>query len=143
MKLLDTNVVVARFREDHRDHRVVRTWWGEFVKSGERFTVPDVVWSGFVRIVTNRRAFAEPSEVAGAFEFVRAVTRHSSYRRVTPGANHLSIFEELCVGQEAAGNIVNDAALAAIAIEHGCDVVSLDRDFARFEGVRWILPRPA
>jgi predicted nucleic acid-binding protein len=47
---------------------------------------------------------------------------------------------ELLESAGAGGNLVNDAHLAALALEHGADVVSFDRDFARFEGVRWIMP---
>lgn len=140
MNLLDVNMVLAAFREDHPHHAPARAWWVGAVGEGESFTVPDVVWSGFVRIVGSRRAFADPTPARDAFDFVRHVTAHRAYRRVTPGPRYLRIFEDLCVGADATGNLVSDAAIAAIAIEHDCQLVSFDRDFARFEGLRWSRP---
>jgi uncharacterized protein len=59
---------------------------------------------------------------------------------VAPGTHHLSIFEDLCREAGAAGKLVGDAQHAAIAIEHGCTLITTDVDFARFPGVRWQHP---
>ena len=55
---------------------------------------------------------------------------------IGPGPRHLTLLRELCDGADAAGDLVPDAVLAAVAVEHNCEVVTLDRDFTRFTSVR-------
>lgn len=57
-----------------------------------------------------------------------------------PGERHWSIFTGLCRAANIRGAMVTDAWLAALAIEHGCEWISLDRDFRRFPGLRWRSP---
>jgi len=59
---------------------------------------------------------------------------------VQPGPRHWDIFERLCRGTKAAGNLVQDAWFAALAIESGCEWMTADRDYARFDGLRWCSP---
>ena len=59
---------------------------------------------------------------------------------VEPTTRHIDIVEKLLSDLGTAGNLVNDAHLAALALEHGADIVSFDADFSRFEGVRWLTP---
>jgi toxin-antitoxin system PIN domain toxin len=106
----------------------------------EPFTVPDLLWASFVRIATNRRIFAAPTPVDDAFAFLRSVRANPRYVALAPGDRHLELFESLCRDADAAGDLAADAYVAAIAMEHGCEVVSLDRDFARFSGLRWRRP---
>ena len=96
--------------------------------------------SAFVRIVTNRRVFKEPSTSSEALSFTRQMLSPSSCVPVRPGPEHWEIFDLLCRRHAVAGNLVADAYLAAIAIEAGCELVTVDRDFARFTGLRWRHP---
>jgi predicted nucleic acid-binding protein len=59
---------------------------------------------------------------------------------VTPGDNHWNIFENLCKESAAAGNLTQDAWFAALAIESSCEFITVDRDCARFKGLRWRTP---
>lgn len=140
MILLDVNVVLAAHRADHPHHDVVRPWLDSLVAGDEAFTVPDVVWWSFVRTATSRRVFEVPTPVGDAFEFLRAVRAQPGHVAVVPGERHLALFEELCRSADASGDLVPDAYLAAIAIEQGCALASLDRDFARFDGLNWVRP---
>lgn len=140
MKLLDVNIVVIAHRKDHPDHGLVRPWFDALVGSDRQFTVPDVVWSSFVRLVTNLRIMDRPTPAAQTFDFVHAVCAQPRYVEHVPGGEHLAIFERLCLQFDAIGDLVPDAYLAALAIEQGCTLVSLDRDFARFEGLDWERP---
>ena len=140
MILLDVNVLVAAHRSDHPHHDAVRLWL-ENLAAGERsFTVPDIAWAGFIRITTNRRIFTVPTPIEGAFEFLRAVRAQPGYVSTVSGSNHLALFEALCDSGDARGDLAADAYLAALAIEQGATLVSLDRDFARFEELDWRLP---
>lgn len=140
MILLDVNVVLAAHRADHPHHELVRPWFDVLMRGDEPFTVPDTVWASVVRLATSRRIFPMPSGVAAVFGFLRAVRAQPNHVALTPGERHMAIFEELCVQYDAFGDLVPDAYLAALALEHGCELASLDRDFARFSTVRWRRP---
>ncbi len=140
MILIDVNVLLALHRLDHPHHEVVQPWFEDARADTERFAVPDSVWASFLRIATNRRIFDTPTPLTEAFAFVRAVRAQPNYLRVETGASHVDIFEETCIAADATGTLVADAYLAAIAIEQGAVLVSLDRDFARFDRLRWKLP---
>jgi len=108
--------------------------------SSERFALSVLVLSGFVRIATNPRIFDPPSSLENAFAFVSSLVERPTARIVGPGPDHLEIFERLCREAAATGKLVADAQHAAIAVEHGCTMVSTDSDFSRFAGVRWHHP---
>ncbi len=134
--LLDVNVVVAAHRDDHPHHDVVRRWFDGLVAGDEPFTVPVVVWSSFLRLVTNRRVFTLPTPLAEAFTFVDLTCAQPHYLSTGPGPRHLSLLRRQCEEADAQGDLVPDAVLAALAVEHSCTVATLDRDFARFPTVR-------
>lgn len=96
--------------------------------------------SGFLRIVTNPRAFARPDPIEAAIVFVEALRSRPNAVPITPGRRHWDIFAELCRAVEAKGNLVPDAYLAALAIESGSDWITADRDYSRFPGLRWRHP---
>lgn len=98
------------------------------------------MWASFVRIATHRRIFETPTPVDEAFRFLRAVRSHPSHLAVSPGEGHLVLFEGLCGDFDASGDLAADAYLAAIAMEQGYSLASLDRDFARFEDLDWTIP---
>jgi uncharacterized protein len=134
--LLDVNVVLAAHRGDHPDHASVRGWFDAMLAGDERFTVPAFVWTSFLRLATNRRIFEVPTPRTEAFAFVEATSAQPLHLQVGPGPRHLALLRQLCDEADALGDLIADAAIAAIAAEHGCEVVTLDRDFARFESVR-------
>lgn len=140
MILLDVNVVLAAHRENHPHRRAIRPWFDDLLAGDEPFTVPDTVWASFIRVSTNRRIFTVPTPTNEAFEFLRATRGQPHHVAVVPGERHLELFQELCTRDDAAGDLAADAYLAAMAIEHGCELASLDRDFARFSGLRWRRP---
>ena len=134
--LLDVNVVLAAHRADHPDHASVRAWFDTMLASDERFAVPASVWASFLRLATSRRVFAVPTPRPEAFAFVDAVAAQPLHLQIGPGPRHLELLRTLCDESDAVGDLIADAAIAAVAVEHGCEVVTLDRDFARFESVR-------
>lgn len=140
MILLDVNVVLAAHRDDHPHHGEVRAWFDRLLAADERFGVPDVVWASFVRLATNRRIFEIPTPIRDAFDFVRAIRSQPHHVRASPGIGHFELFEKLCWESDATGDLAADAYLAALAVELGCELVSLDRDFARFPRLRWRRP---
>lgn len=100
----------------------------------------DLVLSGFLRIVTHPRIFADPTPLDVALAFSSQIRDRPNCVAVNPGGRHWSIFAELCVVAGVKGNLVPDAWLAAIAIESGSEWITTDRDYARFPGLRWSHP---
>ncbi len=142
MYLLDVNVLVAAHRADHPVHAQVKAWLDLMIDGGDDFGVPLAVWGSFLRIATNRRIFPVPSPVADAFAFIDAVRAQAHALAIEPGERHIALLAQCCDQAGAAGDLVPDAILAAVALENGATIVSLDRDFARFPGLRVISPAP-
>ncbi|ORV97524.1 type II toxin-antitoxin system VapC family toxin [Mycobacterium kyorinense] len=140
MFLLDVNVVLAAHRGDHPDHQTVRPWFDQLLTGDEPFSVPNAVWASFLRLATNRRIFEVPSPRAEAFAFIEATSAQPHHLPTNPGPRHVALLREICDEADASGDLIPDAVLAAIAAEHHCHVVTLDRDFARFTSVRHIRP---
>ena len=140
MILPDVKVLVYAYREDVADHLRYRDWLTRTVNAGRPYGVSELVLSAFVRIVTNRRVFRNPSPPPEALSFTGRLLSSPNCVPVRPGPGHWAIFERLCRHHDVAGNLVADAYLAAIAIEAGCELVTADRDFARFIGLRWRHP---
>jgi toxin-antitoxin system PIN domain toxin len=138
--LPDVNVLVLAHRRDHDEHDEVRSWLEDEVNSDSPFALADLTLSGFLRIVTNRRIYERPSKLVIALEFVDGLVEQPTCVPVSAGPNHWPIFRRVLVAADARGNLVPDAHLAAIAIEHGATVATRDRGFARFGDVRWLDP---
>ena len=136
MLLLDVNVVLAAHREDHAHHRSVRAWIDSMLAGRQQFTVPVLVWASFLRLATNRRIFEVPTPRTDAFAFIEAMIAQPGHLLVAPGPRHLDLLRALCDEADALGDLVPDAVIAAVAAEHSCEIVTLDRDFARFQSVQ-------
>ncbi|UCF10348.1 MAG: type II toxin-antitoxin system VapC family toxin [Candidatus Bipolaricaulota bacterium] len=140
MILVDVNILVHAFREDSPRHEPLRAWLEDLVYSEGAFALSALVLSGFLRIVTHPRVFSPPTPLESALEFVEALRAQPNCVPLAPGERHWAIFSRLCRDGAAKGNLVPDAYVAAIAIESGSELVTTDRDFARFPGLRWRPP---
>ncbi|HKG03284.1 MAG TPA: type II toxin-antitoxin system VapC family toxin [Conexibacter sp.] len=140
MIFCDINVLVFAHREDAVDHRRYADWLDEAIDSDEAYGVSELVLSGFMRIVTNRRIMKTPSTVEEALGFVGDLREQPNAVTLAPGPRNWGIFERLCREASATGDLIPDAYLAALAIEHGAELISADRGFARFPGLRWRTP---
>lgn len=140
MILPDVNVLVYAHREDSADHERYRDWLQRVIGSAEAYGLSDLVLSGFIRVVTHPRVFVNPSPLEDALAFCDQIRSRPNRVSIAPGARHWAIFEALCLAARVKGNLVTDAYLAAMAIEHGCLWITTDRDFARFDGLRWSHP---
>jgi toxin-antitoxin system PIN domain toxin len=140
MILADVNILVHAFRQDSPHHASIRGWVEKVLESDTAIALSEVVLSGFLRVVTHPRVFDPPTPLAEALGFAEALRAQPTCVRVEPGDRHWEIFVRLCQQADARGNLIPDAYLAAIAIEHGCELVSTDRDFSRFDGLRWSVP---
>jgi len=143
MIVCDVNVLVYAFRREAEDHARYATWLRETIESDEAYGVSELVLSRFLRIVTHPRVMRRPAPAASAFAFANTVREQPNAMSLSPGPRNWGIFERLCRDARATGNLVPDAYLAALAIEHGAELITTDRDFARFDGLRWRHPLPA
>ena len=140
MIVLDVNVLLAAYRSDHAHHERARPWLERVLSSAEDVIVPDTVWVGFVRLVTNNHVFEVPSTIEEAFAFVDALASAPGYRRIAGLTEGLGLFAQTCIDSDAWGNLVPDAYVASIARAHACPVASFDRDFRRFDGLEIVVP---
>ncbi len=140
MILPDVNVLVHAWRPDAARHEEYRDWLETAVRSEESFALSELVLSGFLRVVTHVNVVRKLRGIDDAFAFVALLRSRSNCVILRTGARHWPIFLELCRASGARGNLVPDAFHAALAIEHGCEWITTDRDFARFPGLRWRHP---
>lgn len=140
MVLADVNVLVYAHREDAPHHAACREWLEALVNGREAFGFSELVLSGFCRVVTHPKVFAKPSPLGDALVFAEQLRSRPNGVAVAPGQRHWAIFRALCIDAGAKGNLIADAYLAALAIEAGCEWITTDRDFSRFNGLRWRHP---
>ncbi len=140
MILPDVNILVHAFRSDSSDHETCRTWLGGVVNGDARYGMAPQVLGGVVRITTHPKVFAVPSSLDEVLRFCDILLAESHCVVIQPGERHWEIFKRLCTVADARGNLVPDAWFAALAIESGCEWITLDRDYARFSDLKWRLP---
>lgn len=140
MILFDVNVLVSAFREESPVHTEVLAWLRREIEGRAAFGFSDLAASGFLRVITNPRAFSRPTPVAVALSFVDWMRLRDNCTIIRPGPRHWEIFTGLCQEVEAKGNLIPDTYFAALAIEHGCEWITFDRDYARFPGLKWRHP---
>jgi len=136
MQVVDVNVLVALFVEDHPHHGAASQWWDEVASTGEPFTVPEMVWVDFIRLMTGGRTPIAPVDFATAWEFASAVMAQPMHARFVTDPRTLEEFTGLSQQARAHGNLVTDAYIAACAAAYGATVVTFDRDFRKFDGVK-------
>jgi toxin-antitoxin system PIN domain toxin len=143
MMLPDVNVLIYAFRKDVPQHAICRKWLDDVVTGDERFGISPLALSAVVRITTNQRSYKEPSSIEDALGFGDDLLGQSHCQVVSPGERHWDIFKRLCIETNTRGPLVTDAWFAALAIEWGCEWITLDRDYARFPGLKWRAPDAA
>ena len=140
MILPDVNVLIYAFRADVPQHAVSRAWLNGVILGQANFAISRMVLAAVVRITTNHRAYSVPSSFDDAFGFCEDILGQPHCRVVEPGERHWDIFRRLCVETNTRGPRVTDAWYAALAIEAGCEWITMDRDYARFPGLKWQVP---
>jgi toxin-antitoxin system PIN domain toxin len=138
--LADVNVLVYAHRQDLPQYDRFAAWLGGEVESGRSFALCDTSLTGFLRIVTNGRIFTKPTPLSEALLSIEELREQSGAVHISPGVRHWGIFTDLCAAVGARGNDIPDAYLAALAIESGSELVTADRGFGRFPGLRWSCP---
>jgi len=138
--LPDVNVLIYAFRVDSTDHSKYRSWLSELVNGVAAYGVAPQVLASVIRICTHPRIYKQPSSTDEVLAFCNVLLEAPNATVISPQDRHWSIFLSLCASSKATGNLVPDAWLAALAIEAGCEWITTDGDFARFEGLSWRHP---
>lgn len=140
MLCVDVNVLVDAFRPGAPSHPVVRPWLEGALTGPEQVAILPVVASGFLRLVTSRRVFPDPTPLPEAMAFVDAVLSAPRALLVPPGAGQWAHFTALVIDLHLTGDDVPDAFIAAAAMELGATLVSSDRGFRRYPALRTLDP---
>jgi toxin-antitoxin system PIN domain toxin len=140
MILPDLNLLVYAHHREASVHAAARAWWEERLSATQPVCLSWIVVLGFIRLSTNRAVFREPLSAADACSQVRSWLAQPQVMLLEPGSRHANILFGLLEEIGTAGNLTTDAHLAALAIEHQCELQSTDADFARFSGLRWRNP---
>jgi len=135
--LPDVNLLVLAHRGEMARHEEANDWLQRVIKGDAAFGMSELVLSGVLRVITNPRIFDEPTPTVQGVAFLSFLVEQPHCVRLRPGVRHFDLFVQLCARAAARGNLVADAYHAALAVEHGCEWLTLDRDFARFEDVNW------
>jgi toxin-antitoxin system PIN domain toxin len=138
--LVDANILL--YAEDALSprHQQARSWWDDLLSQSEPVCLCWTVLSAFIRIGTNPRIFEHPLSMDQAVTRVQSWLDQPCTRIVRPTELHWEIFKEMLTQGQALANLVTDAHLAALAVEHGCTLASTDTDFSRFPKLKWINP---
>jgi toxin-antitoxin system PIN domain toxin len=138
--LLDANLLLYAVHKGAPQHERAADWLTEQLNGPKRVGMPWQSLAAFVRISTHPRAFQRPLASATAWERVTDWLSAPVAWIPQPGPEHARILGQLITTYEVVGNLIPDAQLAALALEHGVPLCSADSDFARFRELRWINP---
>lgn len=143
MNLPDANVLLHAVNGSSREHLRAKGWLDAELRSGRTLGLSWVVLLAFMRVSTRAGIFPSPLTSSEAADIVRGWLTLSTVVTVDPGPRHVELVADLWVAAGGYPNLVNDAHLAALAVQRRGTVITFDRDFARFPGVSWALPDAA
>jgi len=135
--LLDANLLLYAVHEKAEHHEATVGWLTEQLNGSRRVGLPWLSLGAFLRIATHPRAFPRPLTPAMAWERVADWLAAPVAWIPEPGHRHAQILGKLIAAHDARGNLIPDAMLAALAVEHGLTLYSTDTDFARFRELDW------
>jgi toxin-antitoxin system PIN domain toxin len=140
MKLVDANVLLYAVDQGAEHHRVAKAWLDAALAGRETVLLPWVSLLAFVRLVTHPSVYEHPLRIEQVLEVVDRWLSAPPVAAPEPDARHATRLRELLETTGRGGNLVNDAHLAALAMQHRASVVTFDSDFGRFPGVEWEQP---
>lgn len=138
--LIDANILLYAQDEGSAPHTAARDWWDHRLSEAAPVCLSWSVLGAFLRISTNPRVYEFPLDLEEACSHVQRWLDQPCTRIVSPTDRHWETFQKMLVGGKAVGNLIPDAHLAALAVEHGCELISTDSDFSRFPGLKWRNP---
>lgn len=138
--IVDANLLLYAVDESAAQHDRARSWLEDALNGTEQVGLPWPSLLAFLRIATHPRASARPLSATHAWEIVDEWLQAPMVWVPTPTVRHAQVLGALVEKYRITGNLVPDAHLAALAVEHGVVLCSTDTDFARFDEIRWLDP---
>jgi uncharacterized protein len=138
--LIDANILVYAHVSSFAQHPVARGWFDQQLSGSDLVGLPWFSILAFLRLVTNPRVFEHPESISDAWRQVHAWLACATAWIPQPTERHAELLGEFLAVPGMHSNLVPDAHLAALAVEHGLTLCSTDSDFARFRGLRWLNP---
>ena len=139
MRLADTNLLVYAADKDSPHHAVSHKWLEDSLSDTRGLGLAWLSVIGFIRLTTHPRLSLIPRTVPEALSYVDDWLTHANCRILHPTIRHADILARLLLAVGTAGNLTNDAHLAALAIEHDAEIGTFNRDFKRFSGLKFQL----
>ncbi len=136
MNLVDANVLLYAVNADAGHHTSAKRWLDDALNGSSTVGLPWISLLAFLRLSTKVALFPAPLTVAHALSIVDTWTGAPSAMVVHPTPKHFELLRGFLVGAGTGGNLVSDAHLAALAVEHRATLITYDADFTRFPGVR-------
>jgi toxin-antitoxin system PIN domain toxin len=143
MIVVDVNLLIYAIDQQSPHHDLAHKWWLSALTGRETVGLPWSTMLAFARLTTNPRIFTHPLSADQAFDLIETWTAHHHVIALEPTPRHLALVRGFLNSAGTAGNLVTDAHLAAITIEHGATLHSADADFTRFPGLKWANPLTA
>ena len=140
MIFIDANVLLYAYDEESPNHAVARSWLERTLSDDEEVRIPLVSVLAFIRIGSNPSVFRVPLDPGEAIKIVEGWLDRDGVELGLPTARHWAVLLRMIRGGQARGPLVMDAHVAAITAEHGGVLYTTDRDFARFEGLKFRNP---
>lgn len=140
MKIVDANVLLYAVNRDSEHHQTARGWLDAALVKTETIGLAWSVVLAFLRVSTHPAVFARPLTSEESLATMRTWLAQPSAAIIEPTSRHLGVLGGLLDASGSAGNLVNDAHLAALAIENAAELISYDSDFQRFTGLIWSRP---
>jgi toxin-antitoxin system PIN domain toxin len=138
--LIDANILVYSHVKSCAQHEPARDWLDRQLNGATRVGLPWASLLAFLRLVTNPRVFEYPEPMPDAWRQVRRWLACEPAWIPQPTERHIDLLDQLLALPGLNANLVPDAHLAALALEHGLTLCSVDGDFARFPMLRWSNP---
>lgn len=133
MILVDANLLLHAYNAGSSEHDTARKWWEGRLNSSELVGLPWSVVLAFLRITTHASVFSRPLTIKESCSHVDEWLERPQVRLLSPGRTYWKYLRATLEGAQVRGNLVMDAALAALAQENGVEIMTTDRDFNRFE----------
>ncbi len=133
MILLDANILLYAYVEELPQHQKTAEWVENVLSDHtDAIAIAWICATAFLRIATNKRIFKRPWSIAEASERLDELLDHRMVQTIGPTARHWSIYSKIIKDMNLSGDVVMDAHIAAIAVEHDAHIASADKDFRRF-----------
>jgi uncharacterized protein len=138
--LIDANILLYAYNAHAPQQAAASKWLENLLAGSDTIALPWATIWAFLRICTNSRIWPNPLPAQQAFDIIGEWLSQPGVVVLQPGPRHSELLKQIVIEHNAAGTLMTDAVLAALAIEHGATLASTDQDFRRFRGLRWINP---